>query len=75
MINNNTQNTNLSWKPNWVNHQYILLLQNCYLQIVFSAATNKDGITPYLPIPIGRRIQPPGLSAMTERILHHPIYQ
>ena len=63
------------WNPNRVNDQYRLLLQNCYLQIVFPAATDKDGITPYLPIPIGRRLRPLGLSAMTERILQHPIYQ
>ena len=36
MINKNTHNTNLSWNPNWVNHQYFLLLQNYILQIVFS---------------------------------------
>ena len=36
IINKNKQNTNLSWKPNWVNQQYFLLLQNCYLKIVFS---------------------------------------
>ena len=63
------------WKPNRVNHQYFLLLQNCYLQIVFPAVIDKDGITPYLPIPIGRRLRPPGLSATTERMPQQPIYQ
>ena len=58
-----------------VNHKYILLLQNCYLQIVFPTAIDKDGITPYLPIPIGRSLQPPGLLATTKRMLRHPIYQ
>ena len=71
----NTQNTNLLWKPNWVNHQYFLLLQNYYLQIVFLAATDKYGITPYLPASTGRRIQHPILSATTDRMLLHPIYQ
>ena len=74
MINKNMHNTNLSWKSNWANHQYFLLLQNCYLQIVFPPATDKDRITPYLKATIGRRIQPPGLSATTERMLRHPIY-
>ena len=36
MINKNTENTNLSWNPNWVNHKYFLLLQNYILQIVSS---------------------------------------
>ena len=30
-----TQYTNLAWNPNRVNRQYVLLLQNCVLQIVF----------------------------------------
>ena len=63
------------WNPNKVNHQYVLLLKNYYLQIVFLAATDKDGITLYLPATTGRRLQPPGLSATTERMLRHPIYQ
>ena len=42
---------------------------------IFSCYYNKDGITPYLPIPIGRRLQPPSLLATTERILQRPIYQ
>ena len=63
------------WKPNRVNHQYILLLQNCYLQIVLPASTDKDVITPCLLIPIGRRLRPPGLSSTTERMLQHPVYQ
>ena len=46
MINKITQNKNLSWNPNWVTHQYFLLLQICYLQIVFPTTTDKDGITP-----------------------------
>ena len=71
----NTQNTILTWNPNRVNHQYVLLLQNFYLQIVFPAATDKDGITPCLPIPIGRRLRTLILSATTERMLRHPIYQ
>ena len=58
-----------------VNHQYILLLQTCYLQIVFPNAIEKDVITPYLPANTGRRLWPPGLSATAERILWHPIYQ
>ena len=75
MINKNTHNTNLLWKPNWVNHQYFLLLQNCYLQIVFLAFTDKDGITPYLPATTGRSLRPLDLSATTERMLQHPINQ
>ena len=71
----NTHNTILMWNPNRVNHQYLLLLQNCYLQIIFPIATNKDGITPYLLETTGRRLRPPGLSATTKRILQHPIYQ
>ena len=63
------------WNPNRVNHQYVLLLQNCYLQIVLPAAIDKDGITPCLTIPIGRRLPPPSLSATNERTLRDPIYQ
>ena len=62
------------WKPNRVNHQYVLLLQNGYLQIVFPISIDKDGITPYLPATTRRRLCPPGLSATTERMLRHPIY-
>ena len=63
------------WNPNRVNHQYVLLLQNCYLQIVFPIAIDKDGITPYLPTTIGMRIRTPDLSATTEMILQHHTYQ
>ena len=75
MINKNTQNKNLSWNPNRVNHQYFLLLQNCYLQIVFPATTDKDGITPYLPATTWRMLRAHGLSSTTERMPRHPIYQ
>ena len=40
----------------------------------FPVAKDKDGITPCLPIPIGRILRPPGLSATTERMPQHPIY-
>ena len=40
-----------------------------------SSITDKDGTTPYLPATIGRKLQPPGLSATTKRMLLHPIYQ
>ena len=63
------------WKPNRVNHQYVLLLQNYYLQIIFLAAIDKDGFTPYLPETTGRSQRPPGLSATTKRMLRHPVYQ
>ena len=75
IINKNTQNTNLSWKANWVNHQYFLLLENCYLQIVFPATTDKDGIIPSLLETTRRRLWPPRLSGTTERMLQHPISQ
>ena len=65
----NTQNTILTWNPNRVNHQYVLLLQNCYLQIVLHTVTDKDGITPYLPATTGRRLRPPSLLATIERML------
>ena len=58
-----------------VNHQYFLLLQNYYLQIVFPTTIDKDGITPYLLATTGRRLRPPSLSVVTERMLRHPIYQ
>ena len=60
MINKNTQNKNLSWKPNWINNHYFLLLQNCINKLFMLASTDKDGITPYLPATTRRRIQPPG---------------
>ena len=56
MINNNTQDTNLSWNPNWVNHQYFLLLQNYIYKYFLPAPTDKDGTTPYLPLTTGRRL-------------------
>ena len=65
----NTHNTILTWKPNRVNNQYVLLLQNCYLQIVFPTTTDKDGITPYLLAATGRRLGTHFLPANTERIL------
>ena len=49
MINKNTHNTNLSWNPNWVNHQYVLLLQNCIYKSSMPTSTDKDGTTPFLP--------------------------
>ena len=35
----------------------------------FPAPTNKDATTPYLPATIGRRLRPPGLLAIAERML------
>ena len=72
-MNKKTHNTNLSWNPNWVNHQYFLLLQNCVYKQFMPAATDKDGITPYFPSITGRRLRPPGLSTTTEMMLRHPI--
>ena len=56
MINKNIHNTNLSWKPNWVNHQCFLLLQNYIYKYFMLATIDKDGTTPYLPTTSGRRI-------------------
>ena len=75
MINKNTQNTNLSWNPNWVNHQYFLLLQNYIYKYFFPTTIDKDGTTPYLPVTTGRMIQPPILSVVSERMLWHLVYQ
>ena len=39
------------------------------------ANTNKDGTTHYLPATTRRRLQPPVLSVVAERMLRHAIYQ
>ena len=85
MINKNTQNTNLSWKPNWVNHQYFLLFQNCYLQIVFSWCYKqwwyytlftsnywKEATTPYFVSYNWQDATTTYLPASTGRRLQHP---
>ena len=74
MINKTQETQLLSWNPNWENHQYFLLLHNYIYKYLFPATTNKHGTTPYLPTTTGMRIQPPGLSATTKRILIDPIY-
>ena len=85
MINKNTQNTNLSWNPIWVNHQYFLLLQNSYLQMVFSYyyrqgwyytlfTSNywKEETTPYFIIYNWQDATTPYLPATTGRRLQPP---
>ena len=57
MIN---KRTNLLWKPNWVNHQYFLLLQNYIYKYFMLAIIDKDGTTPYLLATTRRRLRPLG---------------
>ena len=75
MINKNTQNMNLSWNSNSVNHQYFQLLQNYILQIVYSCYYRQGWYYTLLTSNYWKEATTPGLSTTIQRMVHNLVYQ